>query len=322
MQALYAYEQSHQLKTGSEKASEEKHFLSEEEMKSISEGRKLLNEKIKRSGSLFYLLLSYICEISLYVKTDARKRASKYLATEEDKNVNTRLANNKCLEKLWQNTEFQERRKENKTAEHINEDWVKKLYKQLESTDAYRDYIANENPTLEQDKKILLFIWKDIILKNETFLSDLSDEWVNWEDDNGLMNILIGNLFGKASHYFGKNDHLNFRHFISEDKKEYAESLLSTVIEKQDYLFEIIKPKLKNWDADRIAQIDMVLLKMGLVEFLYFPTIPVKVTINEYIDIAKDYSTEQSGQFINGVLDNLRKDLLNENKLRKIERTK
>lgn len=315
MQALYAYEQNNQLKTTSEKDLDNNGFLSKEKTGSISEGKKLLDEKINRSGALFYLLLSYTCEVSMYVKKDAQKRASKYLVTEEDKNVNTRLADNKCLEKLWQNVEFQQHREKYKTANYINEDWVRKLYKQLENTDAYREYTAAETTTLEQDKKIMLFIWQEIISKNENFLSDLSDEWVNWEDDNSLLNILIGNYFGKAGH-------LNFRHFISEDKKEYAESLLSTVIEKQAYLFEIIKPKLKNWEADRIAQIDMVLLKMGLAEFLYFPTIPVKVTINEYIDIAKNYSTEQSGQFINGVLDNLRKELLSENKLRKIERTK
>jgi transcription antitermination protein NusB len=99
----------------------------------------------------------------------------------------------------------------------------------------------------------------------------------------------------------------------------YAHQLLEVVQSKGDYLLELIKPKLNNWDADRIASIDLLLLQMGLAEFLYFETIPTKVTINEYIDLAKEYSTVQSGQFINGLLDNLHKELLKENKIHKVD---
>ena len=122
------------------------------------------------------------------------------------------------------------------------------------------------------------------------------------------------------SHKNQKN--LNFLKFISSEKKEYAQSLLATVLEKEDYLLELIQPKFKNWDAERIATIDLTVLKMGVAELLYFPTIPTKVTINEYIEVAKQYSTEQSGQFVNGVLDNILKDLTKENVIRKIDRKK
>jgi N utilization substance protein B len=95
--------------------------------------------------------------------------------------------------------------------------------------------------------------------------------------------------------------------------------LLETVVERQDQLDALVKPKLRNWDPERLAQLDTILLQMGVCEFLYFETIPIKVTINEYIDLAKEYSTQQSGQFINGILDNIRKELESEGQIHKVD---
>jgi N utilization substance protein B len=105
----------------------------------------------------------------------------------------------------------------------------------------------------------------------------------------------------------------NFSHILSNEKREFANELLATYIQKKSSVFELIEPKLVNWDADRVALIDLILLHLGICEFLYFPTIPVKVTINEYIDLAKTFSTLQSGQFVNGLLDNVRKELTEKN---------
>jgi N utilization substance protein B len=122
--------------------------------------------------------------------------------------------------------------------------------------------------------------------------------------------------------FFRNAQKVNFLSLISGEKREYAQELLRTVLEKDDYCMELIRPKLVNWEAERVAQIDMLLLRMGVCEILYFPTIPTKVTINEYIEVAKLYSTPQSGQFVNGVLDNILKDLEKEGKVRKQERTR
>jgi len=105
---------------------------------------------------------------------------------------------------------------------------------------------------------------------------------------------------------------------ISKDKLQFARELLQTVFDKKEINMDLIKPKLKNWDPDRIAVLDMILMQMGVCEFLYFETIPPKVTINEYIDLAKEYSTPQSGQFVNGILDNIHKDLLKSDKMHKV----
>src|SRR5690606_5091199 len=137
----------------------------------------------------------------------------------------------------------------------------------------------------------------------------------NWNDDGEMTVMLMDNFFQKPGKIF-------FDKIVSDEKMTYSHDLLKTVIEKKTYCAELITPKLKNWDAERVALVDLLLLRMGVCEFLYFPTIPTKVTINEYIDIAKMYSTRQSGQFVNGVLDNILKDLEKEQKINKQQRVK
>ena len=109
----------------------------------------------------------------------------------------------------------------------------------------------------------------------------------------------------------------NFEEIVGKEKMDFAIDLLECAIDKRSHMLEMIKPKLKNWDAERIASLDMILMQMGVCEFLYFETIPPRVTINEYIDLAKEYSTEQSGHFVNGILDNIHKELLAQNKIHK-----
>jgi N utilization substance protein B len=119
--------------------------------------------------------------------------------------------------------------------------------------------------------------------------------------------------------YLHKPGQLNFEQLIDRDKEQFGLELLRTVLEKQEQLQSYIIPKLKNWDPERIAQLDMIMMKMGVAEFLFFETIPPKVTINEYIDLAKEYSTAQSGQFVNGILDGIHKDLVAAGTLHKVD---
>lgn len=309
MQALYALEAYAENPSGI--AKEAPADLAAEEKNGI----KVLVEKIQRSSDLFALMLLYISKVAQFSETSARQRASKYLPTQEDLTVNTKIAGNTFLWELLGNTTFQEKVKEDKLERFIDEEWIKKIYQSLIASEAYRGYTAEESRSNAAEKQIMQHIWRTEMLENEDFQEYIGDEWSGWEDDKEMVVMLIDN-------YFRSPRNVNFLQFISSEKKEYAYSLLKTVLQKDEHLMELIKPKLKNWDAERVAQIDMILLKMGLSELLYFPTIPTKVTINEYIEIAKNYSTPQSGQFVNGVLDNLLKELLSENKIRKIERTK
>jgi N utilization substance protein B len=162
------------------------------------------------------------------------------------------------------------------------------------------------------EKEILSFIFSDLMLQNEDFISLVEENFINWDDDAEILVVLMTNFLQKPSI-------LNLQQMPDSEKKIFAKELLQTVINKKDHVTELIKARLKNWDPDRIAVLDMILMQMGVCEFLYFPTIPPKVTINEYIDLAKDYSTAQSGHFVNGILDGIHKDLVVQNKIYKTD---
>lgn len=279
-----------------------------------AKGLKLLNEKFDQSAMLFTLMMSYITRIAQYAEVDAKFRASKYLATEQDKNVNTKIAGNEYVWAILENETFKDKLASLNIENYIDPDYIKSLYAELVKSDAYLQYIEEEGRNTASDKAIITYIWATLLYGSEDFNNYILDEFEYWEDDKDMINILIEN-------FIKQKRAPNFLSFVSSEKKEYAVSLLNTVLEKEAFLMEQVVPKLKNWDPERVAQIDMIALKMGVAEFLYFPTIPTKVTINEYIEVAKLYSTMQSGQFVNGVLDNILKTLNEQNKIRKVARS-
>lgn len=278
-------------------------------------GLQVLTEKFNKASELFNISMLYLAQIMQYAETDARQRSSKYLPSEADKNVNTKISGNTYLWQLLENDTFKERIAEDKLEGKMEPDRVKKMHQSLSAQEVYQTYLETESRESASEKKIMQYIWKHEMLQNEDFQEYMTDTFDGWEDDKDMTIMLVENFFKNPKQ-------INFLQFISAEKNEYARSLLTSVIEKDEILMELIEPKLKNWDAERVASIDLILLKMGITEFLFFPTIPTKVTINEYIEVAKQYSTLQSGQFVNGVLDNTLKELMQENKIRKIERSK
>lgn len=276
---------------------------------------RLLNEKLAQVLDIFTVSVLYTLRVAQYADTDAQQRGSKYLPSQADLNVDTRIANNSFVQKMLANASFVEKVKKDKLDRFVDNDTVKKIYLQLLKSSEYQQYTSLSEHSVSDDKEILRYIWEKEIAANEDLMSHFTDELPGWEDDSELIMMLMQNFFNGTSK-------INFSNLLSGEKKEYAQDLLKTAIEKESYCMELIEPKLKNWDKERVALIDLLLLRLGVCEFLYFPTIPTKVTINEYIDIAKQYSTQQSGQFVNGVLDNILKDLVKEDKIRKMDREK
>jgi transcription antitermination protein NusB len=275
------------------------------------EPKNTLNKKIEQSKHLFTYLLYFITETARYAEYDAGQKASKNLPTAADLATNTKIAGNEVLWKILEDNSFKASCKEMFADSLIDKDLLKKTYRTLSETPAYLDYIEIESRNTKSEKKILEFIFTDLMLPDEDFISHIEEKFINWDDDSEMMHSLI-------IAYLGKPGVQNIQDFLSAEKVTFAKDLLQTVLDKKEHTLELIKPKLKNWDADRIAALDLIILQMGVCEFLYFETIPTKVTINEYIDLAKAYSTPQSGQFINGLLDNIHKELESENKLEKV----
>ena len=275
------------------------------------EAIRTLDKHVDQSRQLFVVLIYTLTEIARYAETDARQKASKHLPTAKDLSINTKIAGNRVLWQILEHPSYATVVKEIKPELMGMEEWVRKLYNELVLSDVYHQYISRESREKKDEKDILEFIFTDLMLPNEDFVSFIEERFLHWEDDAEMINLLMLNLLQKP--HTG-----DFQQFVSTEKLKFAKDLLVSVIEKEDVCNEYIKDKLQNWDPERTAALDMILMRMGICEFLFFETIPPKVTINEYIDLAKDYSTPQSGHFVNGILDSIHKELAAQNKLHKV----
>ncbi len=270
-----------------------------------------LKKQLDKSRELFVYLLYFLTEVARYAETSAQKRASRNLPSEDDLNVNIKIAGNEFLWLILENASYKLAMEKDNPQKRIDKDLVKKIYVELTHTSKYKEYIAQQSREKAKEKEIMKLIFTQLMLPNESFINHLEELYTNWDDDADMMDQLMLNYIQKPGSY-------DLQEMLSPEKWDFAKSLLTTTLEKKEYCAELIKPKLKNWDAERIAVLDMVLMRMGVCELLYFETIPTKVTINEYIDLAKDYSTPQSGQFVNGILDNIHKEMLESGKIQKI----
>ncbi len=270
----------------------------------------ILKKNIEQSKQLVTYLIYFITEIARYAETDSQHKSSKHLPNYSDLNINIKISANEIMTITAQNKAFKKVLSDYHLMQLTDSELIKKIYNSLVSSAQYQSYINNLKEDKKADKKILEFIFSDLMLPNEDFTNHIEENFTNWDDDGDMMVLLV-------AAYFQKPGTFNFNEILTAEKWDFAKDLLTSVIDKKDYCLELIKPKLKNWDAERIAALDMILMQMGVCEFLYFETIPPKVTINEYIDLAKDYSTPQSGNFVNGILDNIHKELLADNKIQK-----
>lgn len=271
----------------------------------------LLQKEFDKTRNLFVFLVHLIHQVALYAEVEAGQRASKNLPDQADLSVNIKLAGNSIVWQTVENDNFKKAFEIVKPQQWIQDEMVKGLFRQLSETPEYAAYIAEDSREKSKEKEILKFIFGTLILNSENILDYIDEHFTNWEDEGEVM-------IGFILNYLQKPSSIDFLDLVGDEKNKFAKDLLTTAIEKKTITEDIIKPTLKNWDPERIAVIDMILLRLGVCELMYFDTIPTKVTINEYIDLGKEYSTEQSGHFVNGILDHIHKDLVNTGKIQKI----
>ena len=270
----------------------------------------ILKQNIDQSRHLFTYLVYFIIEVARFAERDAVQKAQKHLPSENDLNINTKISGNEIVWEILNNNSFQKSLEQFKIKYLIDDELIRKIYHSLISSTEYKEYTELKSRDKRTERKILEHVFGSLMLPDENFISDVEEKFIHWDDDADMMIVLMNGLLQKPASF-------NFEEMVSKEKMDFAIDLLECVIDKKNYCLELIKPKLKNWDAERIASLDMILMQMGVCEFLYFETIPPKVTINEYIDLAKEYSTEQSGHFVNGILDNIHKELITLNKIHK-----
>ena len=271
----------------------------------------LLQKEFDKTRNLFVFLVHLLHQVALYAEVEAGQRASKNLPNASDLTVNTKLAGNSIVWQTMESASFKKAMEIVKPQQWIQDDIVKSIFRQLSETQTYLSYINEQSRDKAKDKDILKFIFGNLIIESENTLEYIAEHFTNWEDEGDVM-------IGFIMNYLQKPNGVDFLDLVGDEKNKFATDLLKTAIDKKTITEDIIKPKLNNWDPERIAMIDMILLRLGVCELLYFDTIPTKVTINEYIDLGKEYSTEQSGHFVNGILDNIHKEMVASGKIQKI----
>ncbi|MEE9439440.1 MAG: transcription antitermination factor NusB [Saprospiraceae bacterium] len=279
--------------------------------------QRMIQKRYWDSIDMSYEVLIYNIYIVLNIikiaQEDFTKRNKKHLPTDADKIFTAKIYENNLIDRLIKSKELQEffEKKEFNSSSDI--DHLKTIYSDFSKSAFYIDYLAKESS--DQDHVDILLELYRYCRKSELYNDIIGDKYLNWLDDKSLV---IGAM-KKVIKALPSSDIKFYEEFYPDDEtiKEYGEELLNQTYNNDKQLLEIIKPILSNWDPDRLAILDMALLKMAACEMLNFSSIPAKVTINEYVEVAKAYSTEKSKEFVNGVLDNLMKKLQSEDKLNK-----
>lgn len=288
--------------------------------RNLDSSEKFLRYNMNQMLDLYLLMFQLLVAIQEHAKRYNQKLQQKILATAEEKNPSVSFVNNKLIKLIASNPIFKETIKNKKlNLWETDTEYVAILFNILKEKPWFIQYLNNPNPTLKEDRKIVLKLFKEIIAPNEKLYDYIEDKRLTWLDDFPLVNTLIVRALEKLNPN-KTSEILVPKLFKNEDDENFAIQLFRKVVLKEDFLAGEIEGKTPNWDQDRIAEIDLIILKMGIAEFLFFPSIPVRVTLNEYVEIAKEYSTPKSSVFINGILDKLSKEYQEKNKLNKIGR--
>jgi N utilization substance protein B len=298
MQSVYAMQQSHN-----------EDLIREE---------KFLKYSINKLFDLYVLSLQLLIEVQKLAVKKAEISKKKYLATKEELRPNTKFIDNLVIKKLAESEAFKiylENNKINNWAE--DDEYVKIILEQLNKSALYLNYMENKEDSFKVDKTFIIDFFREIIAPNEKLAAYYEDTTISWVDDIPFVNTWILRSLNKLK----ENGTFNLgKLYKDEDDEEFVSDLFRKTILKSTEYDKDIENKTPNWETDRIADIDLILIKLAISEFLYFPSIPNRVTINEYIELAKDYSTEKSFYFINGVLDKLSKEYIEDKRSVKIGR--
>ena len=285
--------------------------------KSLPVAEKELFHSIEKTYDLYYHLLQLSVEITRYASDRIETKRNRLRPTEEDLNPNTRFIDNSFISQLSTNVQFNEYLADHKLSWVNYPEIIKELFEEVICTEFYSDYMNAESVDYAADKDIWRKIFKKVILQNESLDDSIQDQSIYWTDDIEMVVSFVIKTIKRFDASKGEEQEL-LPMFKDQEDIDFASKLIRSVLTKGPQLREMIDVNTKNWEIDRIAFMDIVIMEVALAELLDFPTIPVNVTLNEYIEIAKTYSTEKSGTFINGVLDNIVGQLKAENKLIKV----
>ena len=285
----------------------------------LDKEEKFLFQSIDNMHDLYLLMLAALIEIREKEEAYLELASKKHLATKEERNPSKKFVENKVLKLLVASTSL------NKAIEERlinnwkrNDDVVLFLLEAIKASNLYEKYMLSNATTFTDDKNFIADLFTDVIAPNDKLYDYLEEHKLTWLDDLPSVNTLILKQLKQLKET--DDDFLIAKLYKDSEDKEFVKNLFRKTVLNETELSKEYIDKTPNWDAERIAEIDTIVLKMAICELLKFPSIPVKVTINEYLEIAKEYSTPKSSIFINGILDNLIKDFQKDNRLSKAGR--
>lgn len=271
---------------------------------------------ITKVYDLYILLLNLIPEIAQFTEIDAKERAAKYVKNSDDLNIDTRFAENKLALLIANNADVITEFKARKITWQGEKEIIKTLFNEIKNTEQYKTYLATEQNFLT-DKEFVLWLIKNVVIKSAVLEQYLEEISINWPIDKSVVFGMVIKTIKSATE---KKLKLELMSPDWSQDREYILKLFREIIKRDAEFQDYISKRTKNWDVERIALMDVLLMKMAICEWLIFNEIPVKVSINEYIDISKEFSTPKSKSFINGVLDKILEDLKTQNLIQKTGR--
>jgi N utilization substance protein B len=280
--------------------------------------QKFIKHSILKMYDLYVLNLQLLVEVQ---KLAAKKMAlskKKILATKEDLKPNTKFINNTLITAIAESISVEGYVEINKLNNwELDDEYVKIIFDTLQKSDLYKKYIDTLEDSFKIDKAFVIEFFKEIIAPNTKLAEYYEDKMISWVDDIPFVNTWIVKSLSKQKL---QNNFVLGSLYKDQDDEDFVKDLFQkTILNNKEYEKDITD-KTPNWETDRIAGMDMILIKMAITEFINFPSIPTRVTINEYIEISKDYSTENSSYFINGVLDKISKEFIQSKRIVKIGR--
>lgn len=286
----------------------------------LEKEEKFLFYSIDSIQDLYLIMLSSLIEICKKETDFLQKSSLKHLATAQDRKPNEKFINNAVFKILEENNSLStalENRKINNWT--LNDDYIILLLKEIKTSKLYAKYMSNTSNNFQEDKDFIIDLFTEVIVPNDKLYDYLEDNKLTWVDDIPLVNTQIIKQLNALKPTEDGGFRVSKLYKDNEDKEFVQDLFRKTILNEKEFAKEY-DDKTPNWDSDRIAEIDTIILKMAICEFLKFPSIPIKVTLNEYLEVAKEYSTPKSSIFINGILDNLVKELQASNRVSKVGR--
>ncbi len=282
----------------------------------LDKQEKFLGISMENMYNLYLTLLGLMVEIQKLAEQQLTLSQKKYLATLEERNPKRKFVENPLLLNLVNDMVLADKLQARKISWELDQEYVNILYNAITESLVYKEFMDQESTDFKDDRRFIVQLFQQVIAPNDKLYEYIEDKKLTWIDDLPLVNTLLLKIIKKFK-LDAANDHFYPPLFKDLDDKEFASQLLKKTILNDEKIQREIEGKTPNWETDRIADLDAILIKMAISEFLYFPSIPVKVTINEYLEIAKEYSTPKSSIFINGILDKLVKEYEANNTLNK-----